>query len=187
MTRSARRMRKYLLVVACIALVMGVAIGGTVAWLQDSTTEVVNTFSPADIDITLVETPNTDGDDEDTELDHWTAQLIPGTSYIKDPKVTVEANSVKCYLFVKVVETNKPSDYLEYTFKADGWTKLESASSSSEPVTTVYYRVVDESTSAQSWELLADNKVTVKDTVTTDTMPESGNTPSITFTAYAIR
>ena len=106
--RGARRARKSMgrkaLVVLSLMLVLVLAaVGGTVAWLTDSTDAVTNTFTVGDINITLTETWNT-ASVEDGEKDSWTAKMIPGNQYLKDPKVTVQAGSEACYLFVKFTE-----------------------------------------------------------------------------------
>ena len=90
-----------------VVLLFGAVVGGTVAWLQAKSDEVVNTFTFGDITIKLDET-NTDGKDAEgnnsTEArDTANAyDLIPGEVNTKDPKVTVVSGSEKCYVFVKV-------------------------------------------------------------------------------------
>jgi hypothetical protein len=84
---------------------------------------------------------------------------------------------------VKVEESsNKPiSDYLEYAI-ADGWTALDG-------VTGVYYRTVDNSTEAQTFSVLKDDKVYVKESVTLEMLQvlDSSNYPKMTFTGYAVQ
>lgn len=174
------------LLLAC-CLTIGVAAGGTLAWLTDSTGEVKNTFTSADIDVTLTETFNTDSDN-DSENDKWQAQMIPGYSYTKDPKVTVSANSVDCYLFVKFEETNNPSTYLTYTStltEANGWTQGTGTGADKNGVpANVWYRKVLASDTTRSWELLSGNTISVKDTVTKDNMSTAASA-TLTYTAYA--
>lgn len=164
-----------------LVLVMGVAVGGTIAWLTAETAPVVNTFTVGDINITLTETWNTDTDGDEVN-DAWSAQLIPGFTYKKDPVVTVKANSVDCYLFVKFEESKGLSDYLTYTsnLEGNGWTQGQAFDIPS----NVWYRIVNTSDADQSWEMLANNQVSVSDTLTKDDMPESGDL-SLTYTAYA--
>lgn len=167
-----------------MAMVMMVVcmVSGTLAWLTDSTSEVQNTFTTADIGLTLTETFNTDSDNDGTN-DKWQAQMIPGFSYTKDPKVTVSANSVDCYLFVKFEETNNPSTYLTYTSTlttANGWTQGDGT----DIPATVWYRKVMTSDTTRSWELLSGNTIAVKDTVTKDNMTTAASA-TLTYTAYA--
>ena len=196
---GGNKMKKRTLVsMIAVALVLCVSIGGVLAYLTAKTDTVTNTFTVGDIDITLTETYNTDTNSDNVN-DAWTAKLIPGTTYDKDPVVTVKKGSEKCYLFVKFDETNSPGTYLDYTAlltENDGWTHLTSKKDKDGNVTYtmpdgVYVRIVDASASTSdiSFNLLKDNKVTVKTSVTkaminalTDaTMPE------LSFTAYAVQ
>lgn len=111
MTRTMRRMRKVLLVVACVALVAGLAIGGTLAYIVANTDDVTNTFTVGDINITLTET--TGGEDKNYNF-------VPGDKIAKDPTVGVTKNSEACYLFIKVTETNNIVSGL--TGKVINWT-----------------------------------------------------------------
>ena len=76
--------KKAIVAVVAFVLVLCCAIGGTLAWLVDSTSEVKNTFTYGDINIDLSETT---GDEY---------QMIPGNDITKDPKVTGEAESEAC-------------------------------------------------------------------------------------------
>lgn len=194
------RNRRIAMTVALVLVVALASIGGTIAWLTDTTNEVTNTFTVGDINIELTETPNADSDDQDTENDHWEAKLVPGSTYAKDPKVTVKANSEKCWLFVEVTEENNPQSYLSYTYTFDanntdpatGWVKGDVTNVPA----NVWYRIVDTRDTDQTWNLITDNQVTVKDTVVkkgTNTagtsnvaMPANdADAPKITFKAYA--
>lgn len=161
------------LLLAC-CLTIGVAAGGTLAWLTDSTGEVKNTFTTSDIGVTLTETTGN------------SYKMIPGYEIEKDPKATVTAGSEECWLFVKVEKSTNFDTYMTYTM-ADGWTKLDNVDN----VDNVYYRKVAaaEGTTViatdTSFNVLKDDKVTVKDTVTkADMTTAKGNNPTLTFTAY---
>lgn len=160
-------MNKKLITAASIALAACVAIGGTIAYLTDKTDTITNTFTVGKVDINLTETERT-------------YKMIPGTTLDKDPTVTVEAGSEDSWVFVKVDETNNLDTYIEYG-TADGWEALED-------VEGVFYRYVKAADEDQTFSVLANNKVVVKDTVTTDQM-EAAKThiPKLTFTAYAIQ
>lgn len=169
-----------LLLACCLAI--GVAAGGTLAWLTDSTSEVKNTFTSADIGVTLIETKKPDGTEVAAGVTDWAAQMIPGYTYSKNPTVTVKANSVDCYLFVKFAENNNPSTYLTYTSNLtaeNGWTKLTDV----EGVNNVWYREVTSSTSDQFWKLLANDTISVKDTVTKQNMTDAAKA-ELVYTAY---
>lgn len=160
--------KKSIALFLAFALVAGVAIGGTLAWLTANSDQVVNTFTTSDIGISLAETT--------TDF-----KMVPGHTISKDPEVTVKANSEKCYLFVKLEESSNFNTFLEYTV-AGGWTKLTD-------VTGVYYREVEASSSDQIFEVLASNQVTVKEDVTKADMEKlikgEDTYPKLTVTAYA--
>ena len=168
-------MKKRSVALLCaVMMIVGIAAGGTIAWLTDHTAEVKNTFTVGNIDIDLTE----------TTTDY---KMTPGKTIAKDPKVTVEAGSEASYVFVKVDESTAPklSDYISYTIAA-GWTQVEGTDN-------VYYRQVEAVTDEDvSFDVLEGNKVTVKDTVTKgmmDALEETGEgyRPTLTFTAYAIQ
>lgn len=170
---------KTLVALLSLVLLLGCSLSGTLAWLADKTDPVTNTFTVGDIDITLVE----------TTTDY---KIVPGVNIAKDPKVTVEADSEACWLFVKVDEDNWPtfteSDGTTTTRKVDyaiatGWTKLTGV----EGVDNVYYRQVGASDKAQEFYVLADNTVTVSDTLTKGELQKITTNPTLTFTAYAVQ
>lgn len=166
---------KTLVALLSLVLLLGCSLGGTLAWLADSTGPVTNTFTVGDIDITLVETT------EDYKI-------VPGVNIAKDPKVTVEGGSEACWLFVKIEESANWPDELTYTI-ADDWTELTG-------VTGVYYREVDAETAknGDDWQVLAgdttypDGVVNVSDTLTKGDLQEfASDKPTLTFTAYAVQ
>lgn len=167
------------LVVAMLAvtLLIGCAIGGTVAWLTAKTDPVVNTFTYGDINITLSETTGND------------YKIIPGVDINKDPKVTVEANSEACWLFVKVEEagtfvTNK----VTYSI-AGGWTQGDGTNIPA----NVYYRQVNAVTTDTDFYVLAGNEkypngfVKVSEQLTKGEIKDITTNPTLTFTAYAVQ
>lgn len=177
-----RSSAKALTMALALVLAVGCIVGGTVAWLSDTTTEVKNTFTTADIDIDLTETYNTDSNNDGTN-DKWQAQMIPGYSYTKDPKVSVSETSVDCYLFVKFAENGSPSTYLTYTSTltaANGWTKGDGSSIPA----NVWYRKVMTTDTTREWTLLSDDTISVKDTVTKSNMADSAKA-ELVYTAYA--
>lgn len=176
---------KKLMAAVAVALTLCVTIGGTLAWLTDSTGPVVNTFTVGNIDITLTETWNTDMD-EDGDNDSWTGKMVPGNTITKDPTVTVEAGSEACWLFVKVEKSSNLDTFIEYTM-ANGWTQLKDEDDND--VEGVYYREVSASNDDQDFGVLADNEVTVKDDVEKEDMDglTEQTLPTLTFTAYAVQ
>lgn len=159
-----------------LVLVIGCAVGGTVAWLVAKTNPVVNTFTYGDINITLTEST---GD---------SYKIVPGVNISKDPTVTVNANSEACWLFVKVEEENWPTfteadgttKKVSYAI-ADRWTALTD-------VPGVYYREVPAATADADFAILKDNVVTVSNTLTkTEVNTVISIQPKLTFTAYAVQ
>ena len=176
--------KKTVALLLALVLVFGVAAGGTLAWLTDKTTPVVNTFTYGDINIELTETWNTDSDN-DNKNDCWTAYMAPGYSYAKDPKVTVKADSVDCYLFVKFEKSN--DSLLTYTsnLMGNGWTQGTGEGGDGVP-NNVWYRVVKSNDPVKSWELIANNTVSVASTVTKEQVMALGTkTATLTYTAFA--
>lgn len=171
-TRKRRSVssRTFIMLLALV-LVIGVAAGGTVAWLVASSNSVVNTFTYGDINIGLGETTGTD------------YKIVPGVDINKDPKVTVKANSEACYLFVKVEQTGNFVDGKVSYSIADGWTALEGENG-------VYYREVAATTADMDFYVLKNNKITVSDELTKgdiQNLSGANKTPKLTFTAYAVQ
>lgn len=162
-------MKKKLTTVLAIVLVVALSVAGTYAYLTDKTGPVENTFTVGNVDIKLAETT---GD---------SYKMVPGTTIKKDPKVTVEANSEACWLFVKVEKSANFDDFMTCDM-ANGWTALPN-------VDGVFYRTVEASGTDQVFPVLANDTVSVKSDVTKDMMDaiENGTAanPTLTFTAYA--
>ena len=170
-----------IVLVLCMMVVIAVAsVAGTIAWLTDTTTPVTNTFTTAGIDITLTEA----GNQEDGS---WSAQLIPGKEYAKNPVVAVDGDvtNVDVYLYVKF-DASTSANYLDYTSTLNtenGWTLVNGQ-------TNVWWREVKEGDATKSWHLLDGDKVTVKDELQkagSETLPMPANALTMTYTAYAIQ
>lgn len=191
---------KIVVLLLAVVLLIGCATGGTLAWLIAKTDPIENTFSVANINIALTETPNASSN-EGVPNDIWVGKMVPGTNIAKDPKVTVSANSEACWLFVKVSEvggnvtvgenTYSFDDFVKYSM-ANGWTALPGE-------TDVYYREVSASASAQEFYVLEgkggstlkNGHVSIPQDVTKamlDAVTKNADeTPSLTFTAYAVQ
>lgn len=178
--------KKSIALLMAAVMLFGVAVGGTLAWLKDTTNTVENTFVVGQIDIELDE-KDVDNSTPDKERDISNQyDIVPGSTYEKDPTVVVKAKSEKCYLFVKFEEVGNPSTY--YTYESllnttNGWTEID---------TGVWYKIVESQTTDQSFYLLGGNKdyangyITVKDTVTQENMAAAGEA-SLKWTAYAVQ
>lgn len=169
-------MKKKLIALALVTIIAVMAIAGSsLAWLQDTTETVTNTFTEGKVDIDLYETK--DG----TKVMGQEYKMVPGDELTKDPTVEVLPVSEACWLFVKVEENATVDTFLTYAI-ADGWTELEAG---------VYYREVEDTNAVQTFAVLKNNKVTVKTEVNMDQMNAlTGGTlarPELKFTAYAVQ
>ena len=99
--------KKLVAMVTAIALVGAVGIGSTLAYLSDTTDEVVNTVTVGTVGITLDESDVVyedgtgyiaSGDARVTENDY--DLIVPGDSIYKDPVVHVASDSKECYVFM---------------------------------------------------------------------------------------
>lgn len=164
--------RKHLLITLCLMLVVCVvSVGGTLAWLTASTGDVINTFQPTDIKVELEEKVPADR----------TAQLIPGKSIRKDPKVSADGD-IPFYLFVKVTKENWPESGVTYTI-ADGWLPLSDG---------VYYKKIDtvvDGEEVTDASILAGDQVLVSQDLTIADMTaiKTAGEPKLTFKAYVIQ
>ena len=150
------------------------AVGGTAAWLAAQSDPIASTFTFGDINITLTETDPQEGP----------TKIIPGVDIPKVLKVTVQANSVDCWLFVKVEQTGTfVPDKVTYAI-ADGWTKGDG----SQIPENVYYRQVNGATADREFSVLKDDKITVSNTLTKEEIRNIADGPiTLTFTAYAVQ
>lgn len=168
---------KVFLSLLALVLVVGCAVGGTIAWLTATTEPVVNTFTYGKIKIDLAETTGTE------------YKIIPGVNISKDPKVTVKADSEACWLFVKVAEEGTfVANRVTYSI-AEGWTALDATNHPG-----VYYREVDAVTADTDFYVLAGDTtypngvVTVSENLTKKDIKGLTETrPQLIFTAYAVQ
>lgn len=189
-TKRRQEEMKALVLLMAVILVIGSVVGSTVAWLIAKTEKVTNTFTYGDIDIKLEETDtNLDGDNDPNTNDY---KMMPGKAISKDPKVTVLPDNEDCWLFVELEKSENFDDFLEYVV-ADGWTQLQDENGNA--VEGVFYRTVDADTDGEgvAYDVLKDNQVTVKGTVTKEMLNalnpegEEASYPTLTITAYAVQ
>ena len=176
--------RKVLLLVLALALLVTGVVAGVIAWMVDSTSSVVNTFAPSTIKIKLDEADTDNSSNTNRDMAN-AYRMVPGADLAKDPTVTVKADSVDCWIFVKIEEENNASNFLSWTV-ASGWTKGDGTKIPA----NVYYRQVSQSDEDQTFHVLKDNKVTVKIDVTLDDMKRltsADSYPELSFTAYAMQ
>ncbi len=155
---------KALVITIAVMLAVCAIIGGTYAWLIDTTDSVENTFTFGNINIEL----------EETTGDSY--KLLPNAKIEKDPKVTVKADSEACWLFVQVEETGNLSAYADYAIASD-WTELQAG---------VYYIKQDATAADVSYSVLANDEIVVKDLTKTQIDGITAD-PTLTVTAFAIQ
>ena len=146
-----------------VALAAAIALGGgTYAYLQGTTKDVVNNFNTNKV---LVELNETTGNDY---------EIIPGTTQSKDPKVTVD-NTVDSYVYVEI--TDATDGLVDYAI-ADGWTKLDGYDN-------IYYREVAANAETKTFSVLAGDSVTYDAALENSDMAKDD--VALTFKAHAIQ
>lgn len=94
---------KALLLTLCAVLLVAASVLGTMAYLT-STDTVTNTFTVGKVEIKLDETDVTSPTGPRVQANSY--KLMPGTTYTKDPTVTVKAGSEESYVRMKVTFNN---------------------------------------------------------------------------------
>lgn len=118
---------KALLLTLCAVLLIAASVLGTMAYLT-STDTVTNTFTIGKVEITLDETDVTNPNGPRVKANSY--KLMPGTTYTKDPTVTVKAGSEESYVRMKVTFNNAKAIIALCTdpeFAEDGPTGVENA------------------------------------------------------------
>lgn len=101
--------KKIVAMVTSLVLVAALAVGGTLAWLTDTTETVTNTFTVNDTGVaaSLFE-PKVDDNGEiitgegKGEVTTNTYQIIPGATVDKQPTVRIADKSEDCWVYVAV-------------------------------------------------------------------------------------
>lgn len=181
--KSFRLTGKGAIALVASTLLLGSAIGGTMAWLTAETNAVTNTFTVGNINIALTETTGNEYD------------FVPGDKIAKDPKVTVTAGSEACYLFVKVTDVNnivsgtQEERIVNWTVDTEIWTAVPDHNG-------YWYKEVDASEQDQNFYVLTDEitddaktgSVTVSENVTKEMVTTINNAkPKITIDAAAVQ
>lgn len=118
---------KALLLTLCAVLLVAASVLGTMAYLT-STDTVTNTFTVGKVEIKLDETDVTNPNGPRVKANSY--KLMPGTTYTKDPTVTVKAGSEESYVRMKVTFNNAKEIIALCTdpkFADDGPTGVENA------------------------------------------------------------
>lgn len=134
-----KKNKKLLVLVALFLAVF--AVGGTLAYLTDTTTEKTNTFTFGKVDIEIIE-PKWD---EHLRADeNYGKKIAPGESFEKDPTITVKEDSKDAYVFMEVAVptgtvNGKPNTPL-FTYEVEnGWEEVVGGGSTATgKITKVY-------------------------------------------------
>ncbi len=180
--------KKIAVLLLALVLLIGCTIGGTLAWLMDTSNTVTNTFTVGDIEIELKEHSLVNGalsENEVTANIENTYKILPGTKQPKDPFVRFTKDSEACWLFVKIDATNndvagKTYKYVTYT-PVSGWVLVSGQSN-------VYYRDLTGAGIAANAEYPVLAEVSYNENLTKAELAIAAtNKPVLTFTAYAVQ
>lgn len=207
--------KKTIATVMTAVMLFGVVTGSTLAWLTAESEEVTNTFTVGNINIVLDEANVNikDGEEiiyteyvknnakvekiEDAErVTENEYELIPGSTYSKDPKVTVKADSENCYVYVKITENNNSiivdnaSEQLIEWSVGDNWKLIDAVENiyvytdendNAKIVTTSEKDTVLES-------IIKDDQIEINDALTKAMIDADGFiAPTLKFDAYAVQ
>jgi len=145
MSKSKRT--TFVLSMIAVVLVCAITVVGTLAYLNDKTGELKNTFTIGKVDITLEEsvlkddgtlTNNHEIDSDKgytpeggTKVFGNKYKIVPDNTYPKDPQVSVQPGSEASWVFVKVEVSEKAAAVIDVAaLKTQitttyGWTELE--------------------------------------------------------------
>lgn len=154
----------WLNLVLCIALIVSTSVTtlSSGAWLYHAPDAKVVKLKGSNLSISIVDVKG--------------QQLIPGKTYTLSatPTVTIAANSVECWAFVRIVEQVDQFD--TFSMHAN-WKQYGS--------TAYYYQKVASSTSATTLQILANNTIKAKDSLEHSNGTLTGST--VTFRSCAVQ
>lgn len=203
---QSKKRAKGLALLVVLTLLLGCGIGGTLAWLMDTTGPVTNTFTVGNIDIDLKEhklvNNNLDMSKEVTEEASY--KIIPGTSQPKDPFVRVKAGSEASWVFIKVEALNDANTYITYSVDNTVWTPLVDTDKDGISDNGVYYKDMPAVAGDDAYlNILTNKTVSYPGTLTkaeidnlykkdaegniSTPMTPVDNLPKLQFTSYAIQ
>jgi predicted ribosomally synthesized peptide with SipW-like signal peptide len=180
--------KKTFVMILALVLVLGLAVGGTIAYLTATSSEVKNTFTVGKIEIKLEE--HSDGTSTgDVVTSRENIKVLPGSTVAKDPFVTVLSGSEKCYVYAKVVNSlavtrNSAATNVATLTLGTGWTPV--ATKTADGVVTTLYKYGTEVDAATADQVLAAvfTQVKIADDVTSEELPSLQN-KTIVIQAYA--
>lgn len=183
--------KKILAMALAVVLLIGVGVGGTLAWLTATSGTVTNTFTVGDVNIELKEHDLVNGElTNDEVVEENTYKVLPGTTQPKDPFVRVLANSEDSWIFVQVKEVNNTAGtdlkYVEWAIDNSIWTHLETNGNIHTYVLTNKYTTKDAN---ETYNVLLNQTVTYNNDLTKamlDTVTDNTK-PQLIFKAFAVQ
>ena len=176
------KMKKIVATGSALALTAAVAVGGTLAWLQQSTETLTNTFVWADsngIDLVLEE-PLWEAAHSDGK-----APIVPGDTITKDPTLTLTTETPS---YVYVVIENQLGDAVTMNELDGNWTKIPDANKPGNIAGDVYYYNGGAITTPEEGISVFDTITFDSDLTEDDITGEGGlQNKSIVITGYAVQ
>lgn len=163
-----KRVNIYLIIITICLLISIVGILTDAKFTREIEQDTFNVeFIAGEIELTLT--------DSETEY-----IIVPGQEITKDTKVTVKANSEKCYVFIKVEQPENIANYIEYEIGSE-WVELEEN-------TNIYYCELERVEEDRDLEIFNNNEILVKDNLTEQELKEiQESNITIDITAYAVQ
>lgn len=194
-TFNGRTLLKAGVALLCFAVASGVAIQGTLAYLQDSTQTVRNVFTAGNVsfdeNVGLVEHKTDEyGEVEDPNTytpDGNTYTLVPKHTYTKDPAITIEGGSEACYAFMVItnpIAAIEDAPTIASQMTAAGWARVTNANSSIEGDVWAYGEVIPKS--ANDSRIAGFSTFTIKESVTGEELAAYAD-KQIDISAYAVQ
>ena len=177
---------KLLTMLGAVALIGAIGVGSTLAYLSDTTDVVENTFTVGKVEISLDETDN-DNLSGDRVTENEYTNMIPGTTYTKDPTVHVTNDSEDCYVFVKItgIKEIENADGTIAVVSTDEMLTVNGFNANLEKVAgteDIYKYTIKVEKVNQN-----DNDIKIFDSITLNKDVEGGEPNEITVRAFAIQ
>lgn len=146
--------KRTLLLVVSLCLVVTLTVSGTFAYMWfKAANSANNTFKGTDLTLSF-------GNGSDSQ------QIVPG-EYFAIPNVTVKANSVKSYLFVRIYVTNSASRDYYLNITPNSSYQFQRYNDNTTTQNDMYFYVeVPDTTSDITYNAFQDNRISIKTNVT---------------------
>lgn len=120
-------MKKIVATASALSLTAAIAVGGTLAWLQDDSNTITNTFTwdpENNITLTLDETKFVNGEPTGERWQQGNEYtVIPGATVQKDPQLDLTTKT-SCYIYVAIDNQFGNDVTLNNLTTTNGWTEM---------------------------------------------------------------